>query len=133
MLVFSFTLYQRLLLLKKSKTGKTLLIISYIPVLLVMSGFFVLFDFFTFRGSSVSFSFLFITNLLLITLLSLFDALFIDWIILVLWKPAFIKKSKDDFPKPEKMYKHIVVQFTLGWVFKIPLALISGFFSWMIL
>ena len=78
----------------------------------------------------VSHSFVLISalNLVLIMLLSLFDALFIDYFLLLLWRPAFWRLPEGQ-PTRDRMMHHIKVQFTVGWLFKVPTALLAAGFS----
>jgi hypothetical protein len=87
--------------------------------------FFALVDLWMSTDVSESFASIFALNLLLITLLSLFDALFIDYFLLLVWRPAFWRLPEGQ-PTRDRMMHHIRAQFTLGWLFKVPIALLAA-------
>lgn len=107
---------------KKIKLYKKLLSIF---ILISSSSLIFLFDYFTFYKSGINnFVTILLFNILLVFLISLFDALFIDLFILVYWKPKFLNIDKDK-PSLDYMKKHIFLQFTFGWIFKIVIAIIG--------
>ena len=98
--------------------------------MIMILAFFVLFDYLSLHSFKMGFLQVAAANLVLTLLLSLYDALFIDIFVLAIWKPGFL-----DIPKEvtmESMKTHVKKQFTLGWVFKIPIVLISAFIYWAI-
>lgn len=64
-------------------------------------------------------------SLALVSSLSLFDALVIDWLILAIWQPAFLL-PEGLHPSREAMRHHIRRQLTFGWVFKLPMAFLAA-------
>lgn len=136
MLALSFTAYRKSYYYKKAKAEALgiaekpgiLSRLVTVVILLAMIMFLALADLWISSGESYSFAFLFALNLLLITLLSLFDALFIDLFLLVVWRPALLRLPEGQ-PTRVSMLRHIKMQFTAGWLFKLPIALLSAAFS----
>jgi len=136
MLALSFTVYRKSYYYKKAKaealsTAEKPGVLSRlvtVVILLAMITFFVFVDLWISSGEPYSFAFLFALNLLLITLLSLFDALFIDLFLLVIWRPALLRLSEGQ-PTRNSMLRHIKIQFTAGWLFKVPITLLSATFA----
>jgi hypothetical protein len=93
--------------------------------LLVAVGLFFAFDVWISNGASFSFIQYSGLNLLLAAFLSAFDALFIDYFILLVWRPSFLA-GKEEFPARERMLRHIKLQFSYGWIYKVALALIAA-------
>jgi hypothetical protein len=125
MLVLSFTVYRKSYYYQKAraeagglgeKPGLRSRLVT-VAILLAMILFFVLFDLWISSGESESFAFLAALNLLLAALLSLFDALFIDYFLLLVWRPTLLRLPEGQ-PTRASMLRHIRVQFTLGWIFK---------------
>jgi hypothetical protein len=123
LLVLSFTIYRRSYYYQKAqaeaagsdqKPGILSRVIT-VGFLLVMVTFVVLFD--RWVSPDGGFGFYLGLNFLLVSLLSLYDALFIDWFMLVLWRPAVLNLPPGE-PTRERMKQHIKLQFTKGWIFK---------------
>jgi hypothetical protein len=66
-------------------------------------------------------------NLILIVLLSLFDALFIDFFLLLKW-PRLLWGFPEGQPTRDRMMQHIKVQFAVGGLFKIAVVLLAAGF-----
>ena len=139
MLVLSFTIYQKSYYYKKvqamasgvAKKPGILSRLVTLMILLAMILFVVFFDLWISSGELKSFLFLAVINLLLVALLSLFDALFIDYFLLLVWRPAFLHLSEGQ-PTRDSMLRHIKLQFTAGWIFKLPIAVIAAMLSSML-
>jgi hypothetical protein len=133
MFVLSFTVYRKSYYYQKAqaemlgvarKPGVLSRLVT-IGIMLTMILFFALVDLWISTNVSYSFWSIFVLNLLLIALLSLFDALFIDYFLLLVWRPAFWQLPEGQ-PTRDQMMRHIKVQFTLGWLFKVPIALLAA-------
>ena len=94
-------------------------------ILLTMILYFALVDLWVTSGGPAGFDFLVLYNLVLVALLSLFDALFIDIFLLLVWRPAFWRLPEGQ-PTLAKMMQHIKLQFTKGWLFKLPIAVLAA-------
>ena len=136
MLVLSFTVYRKSYYYKKAeaemldvaeKPGILSRLVTAM-IFLAMILFFAVVDLWISSGESYSFAFLSVFNLLLAALLSLFDALFIDYFVLVAWRPALLRLPEGQ-PTRDSMLRHIKLQFTAGWLFKVPIALLAAAFS----
>jgi magnesium-transporting ATPase (P-type) len=136
MLVLSFSVYRKSYYYKKAqaemagavkKPGILSRLVTLI-ILLSMILFFAIVDLWISSGESYTFVFLSVFNLLLVALLSLFDALFIDLFLLVVWRPALLRLPEGQ-PTRDSMLRHIKLQFTAGWLFKVPIAVLSAAFS----
>jgi hypothetical protein len=136
-LLISFTIYRKSYYYKKAQaeaeggqppTKKSLLVTLLILLVMVFSiaGF----DYWILSDVALSYTYLLLLNLGLITTLSLFDALFIDLFTLLVWRPKFFNLTEGQ-PTREQMVRHIKVQFTKGWIFKIPLALLAAAGAWL--
>lgn len=136
MLVLSFTVYRKSYYYKKAKAEMVGVaekpgILSRLVTLLILFSmilFFALADLWISFGDSYTFWFLSALNLVLVALLSLFDALFIDFFLLVVWRPALLHLPEGQ-PTRDSMMRHIKLQFTAGWLFKVPIAFLSAAFS----
>jgi len=134
--VLSFTVYRKSYYYQKAQAEmlgvvrKPGLLSRFVTVgiMLSMILFFAFGDLWIFPDNSYSFVLIFALNLLLIILLSLFDALFIDYFLLLVWRPAFWRLPEGQ-PTHDRMMHHIKVQFTVGWLFKVPIALLAAGFS----
>jgi hypothetical protein len=136
MLVLSFTVYRKSYYYKKAKAEMVGVaekpgILSRLVTLLVLFSmilFFALADLWISFDDSYTFWFLSALNLLLVALLSIFDALFIDLFLLVVWRPSLLRLPEGQ-PTRDSMLRHIKLQFTAGWLFKVPIAFLSAAFS----
>ena len=133
MLVLSFTVYRRSYYFKKAeaemhgvqhKPGFLSRIVTMV-ILLMMIVFFVVIDFWIASPELHSFTFFLIFNLLLAGCLSLFDALFIDTFVLVIWRPAVLRLPEGK-PTREQMARHVRKQLTVGWIAKLVIALLAA-------
>jgi hypothetical protein len=139
MFVLSFTVYRKSYYYQKARAE--MLGVAQKPgilsrlvtagIMLAVVLFFAFVDLWISPDVSDSFALVFALNLLLIVLLSLFDALFIDYFVLLVWRPAFWRLPEGQ-PTRHQMRRHIKVQFTMGWLFKVPIALLAAG-SWMVL
>jgi hypothetical protein len=133
MLVLSFTVYRKSYYYKKTQAEMLGVkqkpgIQSRIVTLMILVGMILILavvDLWISSGKSYSFGFMFGLNLLLIVILSLYDALFIDVFILLVWRPAILRLPEGQ-PTQDLMMRHIKMQFTAGWLFKLPIALLSA-------
>lgn len=133
MLVLSFTVYRKSYYYKKAMAEAGVTVrkprlasrLVTVGIMLAMILFVVLFDLWVAADESRSFAFLSALNLTLVALLSLFDAFFIDWVLLVVWRPAILRLTEGQ-PTRESMLHHIKKQFTVGWIFKLPIALLGA-------
>ena len=132
LLLISFTIYRKSYYYQKARAEmegeqappkKSMLVTLFILLVMVLAigGF----DCWILSDGSRSFSFLFLLNLALITSLSLFDALFIDLFLLLVWRPKLLNLPEGQ-PTREYMNRHIRIQLTRGWIFKLPLALLGA-------
>jgi len=131
-LLISFTIYRKSYFYQKARakaqgeeepSKKSLLVTLFIMALMVLSlgGF----NLWVLAGGERSILYLFLLNLGLITSLSLFDALVIDILLLLVWRPSILNLPAGQ-PTREYMKRHIQIQFTKGWIFKLPMALIGA-------
>jgi hypothetical protein len=130
LLALSFTIYRRSYYYQKAqaeaagleeKPGLRSRFVT-LAIFVVMIAFFVLFDVWISAGAARSFVFLGAVNLLLAFLLSLFDALFIDYFLLLVWRPAVLGLPEGQ-PTRARMLRHIKIQLTMGSVFLLLIAL----------
>lgn len=136
MLVLSFTIYRKSYYYKKSvadvdKSVKKPGILSRlitVMILISMISFFTIFNLWVLSGESYSYIFLIFLNLALVALLSLFDALFIDFFLLVIWRPPLLRLP-EGLPTRDSMLRHVKLQFTFGWIFKVPIAIFAATFA----
>ena len=133
MLILSFTLYRRSYYYEKAMVqagaraegpGVRSRMVT-VAILLAMILFFALFDLWVVSGEPRSLGFLAALNLGLVALLSLFDALFIDLFLLVIWRPALLHLPEGQ-PTRDSMLRHVRKQFTVGWIFKVPIAILGA-------
>jgi hypothetical protein len=133
MLVLSFTVYRKSYYYKKAqaemlgvkqKPGTKSRMVT-VMIMFAMILILAIADLWISSGKSYSFGFMFGFNLLLIAILSLYDALFIDVFILLVWRPAILRLPEGQ-PTRDLMIRHIKMQFTLGWLFKFPIAFLSA-------
>jgi hypothetical protein len=133
MLLLSFTIYRKSYYYKKAKAEALdtvekpgiLSRLVTVVILLSMVLFFTAVDLWISSGATYSLAFLLVVNLILVALLSAFDALFIDLFLLVIWRPGLLKLPEGQ-PTRESMLRHVKLQFTMGWLFKVPIALIPA-------
>jgi hypothetical protein len=133
MLALSFTVYRRSYYYKKAEAEMRgvehrpglLSRLVTLAILFVMILFFVLVDLWVSSAGLNSFAVLLGYNLLLVGALSIFDALFIDFFMLVIWRPAFLGLPEGQ-PTREAMTNHIKRQMTAGWIIKVPIALLAS-------
>lgn len=92
--------------------------------LVLILAFLVLCDYLAFRDVSAGLVRILIFNMLLITLLSLYDGLIIDLWVLGKVRPRILHLP--DAVTMDSMKYHVKKQFTAAWALKIPLALVSG-------
>ena len=132
MLALSFTVYRQSYYFKKAeaemqgterKPGLLSRLVT-LAILIVMILFFALVDLWVSSPGPQSFAILLGYNLLLVGALSVFDALFIDFFILVVWRPAFLGLLEGQ-PTREAMMRHIKKQLTTGWIVKFLIALLA--------
>jgi hypothetical protein len=114
--VLSFTVYRKSYYYQKAqaemlgvarKPGILSRLVT-IGIMLSMILFFAFVDLWISPHVSYSFVLIFVLNLLLIMLLSLFDALFIDYFLLLVWRPAFWQLPEGQ-PTQDRMMHHIKV------------------------
>jgi hypothetical protein len=133
MLLLSFTVYRQSYYYKKTmaeagRTGEkpgTRSRMVTLAILLAMVLFIALFDLWILDSRTRSLAFLCALNLGLVALLSLFDGLFIDLFVLTSWRPALLRLPEGE-PTRESMLRHLKVQFTAGWIFKVPIAVLGA-------
>jgi hypothetical protein len=99
--------------------------------LLAIVGFFVLANYFGLGRDETSLGFLtlFLLNLGLYLLLFLFDTIFIDWFVLIIWRPKFLHLS--DQLGSESMHEHITKSIPVGMAFGIAIAGLSSVISFL--
>lgn len=133
MIVLAFTVYRRSYYYQKAraeagigpeKPGLRSRVVTLL-LLLAMILFFVLVDLWLLPDAPATFWFLAAFNLALIALISMFDALFIDYYLLLVARPAVLRLPEGQ-PTREAMKRHVRLQFTKGWFFKIPIALLAA-------
>ena len=96
-----------------------------IGMLLLIIIFIVSFDYKTFdKIDNINFIKVFISNLILILLLVLYDSFFIDLFVLGKWKPRILNIPEE--VTLESMKYHVKKQFTVGWLMVIPIILIGS-------
>lgn len=136
MVVLSFSIYRKSYYYKRARVeagfkaekpglGSRLITLA---ILFVMIFLMMLFDLWLLSAEKHSFLFLFVLNLGLAALLSLFDALFIDYFLLLVWRPAILKLPEGQ-PTRDAMLRHIKLQLVKGWIFLVPIAVLGAAFS----
>lgn len=101
-------------------------ILSMLFFLSLLLAFLVGFDVVSFgKPGSYPIAEIILYNFILVTALSLFDAFVIDYLILGCWKPGFLQIPVE--VTTDSMKIHIKKQLSIGWLIKIPLAVISAF------
>jgi len=133
LLIVSFTIYPKSYFYKKmavenGRSGDKPGLGSYLVTILIFAcaiALFVLFDIWLLSDNPYPFIALSIHNLVLAFLLSIFDAFFIDHLILLVWRPKFLNLPPG-LPTRAAMARHIRVQFSLGWIFLVAIALSSA-------
>ncbi len=137
-LLISFTIYRKSYYYQKARAEaeggevpaqKSILVTIFILLVMVLS--MASFDCWVLSGGERSYAYLLTLNLGLVTSLSLYDALFIDLFTLLVWRPKFFNLPEGQ-PTREQMVQHIKVQFTKGWIFKLPLALLGPEAAWLL-
>jgi hypothetical protein len=109
--------------LKKKMPLKGLVTMVVFFLLIVL--FFILFDIFTFSNyTSVNFSMVLIMNFFLLVLFDIYDAVVVDLLILAKIKPKFLHLPSE--VTMDSMKYHVKKQFTVGWILKIPILIISS-------
>lgn len=103
---------------KQSMIGFFILVV----VFLLITIFFVLFGIFTFDNNSSYIKKLILT-LILMLLLVLFDSFFIDLFVIGKLRPLFLNIPQET--TMETMKIHVKKTFSLGWMFIVPIILIS--------
>jgi hypothetical protein len=100
-------------------------LLSLVIMLVLILIFFLAFDYFTFRNiGQIKYIWILLMNLLLLLLLDFYDAFIIDILVLTKWRPSFLKLSNE--LTLDSMKFHVKKQFTVGWIIKLPLLLISS-------
>lgn len=138
MVGLSFTIYRKSFYYKKAKgqfnsTSQKPGLLSRlvtITILLMMVIFFTGFDLWVLSSKSYSYMMLFLITFFLVTCLSLFDVLFIDYFILLKWRPKFLH-IPEGHPTQEYIHQHIKKQFTLGWIFKFIIIILAVSISYI--
>lgn len=99
--------------------------------LLAIVGFFVLANYLGLGRNETSLGFLtlFLLNLGLYLLLFLFDTFFIDWLVLVIWRPEFLHLS--DQLGRESMREHIIKSIPISMAFGIAISGLSSAISFL--
>ncbi len=114
--------------LQKKQSIFGFLIIAIVFILMI--SFFIIFQVFSFNANSTFLEIVTGTSSLII-LLVLFDSLFIDLLLIGKIRPSFLNiPSKTTL---ETMKIHIIKTFTIGWVFIIPIILISSLITYFII
>jgi len=133
MLALSFTVYRQSYYYKRAmaeagraaaRPGLRSRLVT-VAILVVMILLVALFDLWISSAQSRSFALLAALNLAMVALLSAFDALFIDYLLLVAWRPAILALP-EGYPTRESMRRHMRMQFTAGWLFKVPIAIVAA-------
>jgi hypothetical protein len=100
-------------------------------MLVLIIAFFMGFDYFMFRdGPTPAYPAILGVNTVLLLLLDLYDAFFIDLFVLGWWKPGFLHLR--DYYSLRSMQAHVKRQFTRAWALKIPLLLVSSLCFWLL-
>jgi heme/copper-type cytochrome/quinol oxidase subunit 2 len=108
--------------LKKKMPIKGFITMAVFFILIIL--FFILFDIYTFSNEpSVDIKTVLIMNFFLLLLFDIYDAIVVDLIILGKIKPKFLHLPKDVTLKSMKY--HVKKQFTVGWILKLPIVVIS--------
>jgi len=106
--------------------------LSTIFGLVIIMILFVFYDYSLFKESEqINYFDILLANFILLFLLELYDALFIDIFVIGLWRPKFLKLK--DYYSLGSMRTHVKKQFTIAWIMKIPLLLLSSFCSYIFL
>ncbi len=111
---------------KQSIFGSLILLI----VFLLIISFFLLFQIFSFNDKSTFLEIITGTSILM-ALLLLFDSLFIDLLLIGKIRPKFLNIPTETTIKTMKI--HVIKTFTIGWIFIIPIILISSLIKYFIL
>jgi hypothetical protein len=96
-----------------------------LAMLLLTVAFIVLFDYSTFSPHQPSgVAEVLLVNFAFVLLLVLYDSLVIDILVLGLWRPAFLHLPAE--LTLESMVFHVKKQFTVGWLFIVPVVFVSA-------
>lgn len=107
-------------------------ILSTVFSLAVIMALFISYNYFLFKHSEqINFLAILLANFILLIMLDLYDALFIDIFVIGIWRPKILKLK--EYFSLASMKTHVRKQFTIGWILKIPLLLITSICSFMIL
>ncbi len=134
-IIFSYT---GILYSKYDKEGRIKKKVPLMGVLSTISGLVIIvvllifYNYFLFKElEQINYIAIFSANFILLFILDLYDALFIDILVIGLWRPKFLKLK--DYYSLESMKTHVKNQFTIAWIIKIPLLLLSSFCSYIFL
>jgi len=111
---------------KQSISGFIIMIIIFF----LMTSFFNLFQILSFNNKS-NYLEIVLWSSILILLLILFDSLFIDLLLIGKIRPSFLHIP--DETTIDTMRIHVKRTFTIGWIFVIPIVLISSLITYFIL
>ncbi len=111
---------------KQSFTG----IIIMLTVFILIIAFFLIFQLVTFKAES-KFTEIILGTSILMGLLLLFDSVFIDLLLIGRIRPSFLFITPETTIKSMRL--HVVKTFTVGWIFIIPIILVSSVIAYLIL
>ena len=114
--------------LKKKQSIPGLIMMFTIFGLII--SFFIIFQILTFKENSTFIEIIIGTSILMILLL-LFDSIFIDLLLIGKIRPLYLHIPAETTIKTMKL--HVIKTFTIGWIFIIPIILISSVISYFIL
>ena len=112
---------------KKQSFSGSIIMLSVFTLII---SFFLIFQLKTFNSES-TFSEIILGTSILMGLLLFFDSFFIDLLLIVKIRPSFLCIPPET--TIESMRVHVVKTFTVGWVFIMPIILVSSVIAYIIL
>lgn len=110
---------------KQSIFGSIIMLIVFILII----SFFAIYQIFLFNDNSTILEIITGTSIL-IALLLLFDSFFIDLLLIGKIKPSFLNIPAETTIKTMKI--HVIKTFTIGWIFIVPIILISSLITYFV-
>lgn len=108
----------------KKKIPISGLLSMFVMIILVL-GFIISFDYFTFKQwPGTPYVYVVLANSILIILLILYDSFIIDLLVLGYWKPCFLNIPHE--VTLASMKYHVKKTFTVGWLFVLPVIVVSS-------
>ena len=104
--------------------------ISTVVFLMVVILFLLTGNYFSLRNFELNFWNIFWLNFGLMIILTLYDSLVIDWLVIAIWRPAFLRLP-DDMNR-ESMKKHLLITIPVAPVICLAISAMSTGASWLL-